>query len=287
MELSWNLIDTCHEKVLAYQVASSFKMKESLRFIGHTQYLLPEVLSWKTFFDNTIAIVWLPLLDSILNSRMILKFIEILHWLHNDHLHLSTTTSQSLIFSSVDILHFRGLAISLVAQSKLISLMNGATAKYCLCSVWTDQKFQTLSGVKSQVSLGNKPFLPLLLCPSPPPVPQDLRVLTLIYSKLFCKHRKATVFIPWEKCTLQGKYVNHGYSIQQHSKLLLSEDSEHTLLLHQSCAWQGIFLTILLPLKQTRQELSFPLSEGPSATTLGQSSIQFTSTLITGWLANG
>lgn len=138
-------------------------------------------------------------------------------------------------------------------------------------------KTLSLSGINSQVSLGNRPFLALLLCPSPPPVPQDLRVLTLTYSKLFCKHRKATVFIPWEKCIFQGKYVNHGYSIQQHSKLLLSEDSEHIVLLHQRCAWQGIFLTVLLSLKQTWQELSFPLSEGPSATTLGQSSIKFTS----------
>lgn len=207
MELSWKLIDTCREKVLAYQVASSFKMKESLRFIGHTQCLLPEVLSWKTLFDNTISIVWLPLLNSILNSRMILKFIEILQWLRDDHLHFSTTTPRSLIFSSMDILHFRGLAISLVAKSKLISLMNGATANCCLCSIWTNQKFHTqIQGLTLKVSLVKRPLLALLLCPSPPPVPQDLKVLTLTYSKLFCKHKKAAVFIPWEKCTFQGKY---------------------------------------------------------------------------------
>jgi len=42
---------------LAYQAASSFRMKESQRFIGHTWYLLPEDLSYKTSFGNKIAIV--------------------------------------------------------------------------------------------------------------------------------------------------------------------------------------------------------------------------------------
>lgn len=94
-------------------------MKEPLRFIRHTWYILPEVLGCETFFDSKIAVVLLLVpLKSVINSRMILKFIEILCWLHNNFLYLLTANmspSLPFTFSSMDIPHFIVLAISLVA----------------------------------------------------------------------------------------------------------------------------------------------------------------------------
>lgn len=106
----------------------------------HTQYLLPEILSYRTSFSNKIAIVSLPIpLKSVINWRPILKFIEIFCCLWFNCLHLSTakmSLSLNFILHGYSSFYHRWHFTSFF--EKLISLLNGSVVESHLCSVWAN-----------------------------------------------------------------------------------------------------------------------------------------------------